>query len=126
MAVEQRRSWRRTINRRLQLASVLFGITLVYSNLIFFWEHHVQVAAVTTGMMVLLTGLWYAGSPMWTSERRYLGFREELGGFLSQARKLNAAAVDGHGAEEIQSIASAMHESIGRLTELAGKVDVPR
>ncbi len=122
-AIEQRRGWRRRINRHLQLAAVMVGIALVYSSLIFFWDHNVKVAAVTLGMMVLLMGVWYAASPLLTSERRYLGFRQELHGFLTNARKLNVAAVAGNGAEEIEGITSAMHESIERMTELAGKTE---
>ncbi len=122
-AIEQRRGWRRRINRHLQLAAVMVGIALVYSSLIFFWDHNVKVAAVTLGMMVLLMGVWYAASPLLTSERRYLGFRQELHGFLGYARKLSVAAVAGNGAEEIEGITSAMHESIEWMTELAGKTE---
>lgn len=120
MAETRRSSWRRLVNRRLLFISAIAGMLIVYSSVIVLQDDYARIFAVTTGLIILELGVWYAASPFLTSERRYLALRQEVESFVYLVRDLNRVVVQNAGTEERQRIKSEMLESVERMDQLAG------
>ena len=108
----------------LPIIGVIIGMTLVFVNaVLYFGDANMRVLIVSVGILLLASGVWYAGNPYLKNERRYLELRAEVDSFIGLVRELNAA---GHGKPqgELNRVNAAMHESVDRMAQLAGKPDV--
>ena len=100
-------------------------MTLVFVNaVLYFGDANMRVLIVSVGILLLASGVWYAGNPYLKNERRYLGLRAEVDSFIGWVRELNAARGPGKRQGESDRLNAAMHESVDRMTQLAGKPDV--
>jgi len=124
MAIQHRPTWSRRLVRNVPFLVAVVGMTLVFAGVVLLYPQNttVGIAVVAGGIFSLLMGVWYAANPYLKSERRYLGLRAEVDGFIGLVRQLNAAACAGQ-PEEVQGVTAQMHESVERLRDLAGKED---
>ncbi len=76
---------------------------------------------ITAGLLVMQAGVWYMANPIFTSERRYTGLRDELNNLIHLVRQLNKAAVADGAKDELERLRSAMHESVDEIAKLTGK-----
>ena len=86
-----------------------------------------RIMTVLVGVLMIQAGVWKLTSPFLWNDRKYPELREEVEGFIVRVRSLNDAAVDARdaGTDEprgrFHGIRDAMHESVDRMAELAGK-----
>ena len=123
MAREKELSGNLRLPRIVLLIAVILGMTLVFASVVLYFEHAAtRVGLVSVGMLLLVAGAWFADNPYLKSQRRYLKLRAEVDGFIALARELNAAA-DPRVSQELNRVNAAMHESVDRMAQLAGKPD---
>ena len=123
MAKEKELSFDRRLARSLPLIGVVLGMTVVFASVVlYFGQATTRVGVVSVGMLLLVAGAWFADNPYLKSQRRYLKLRAEVDGFIALARELNAAA-DPRVSQELKRVNVAMHESVDRMAQLAGKPD---
>ncbi len=114
----------RRLNRGLPLIGVVLGMTVVFASVVLYFDQATtRVVVVSVGMLLLVAGAWFADNPFLKSQRRYLKLRAEVDSFVALARELNAAA-DPRVSQEMKRVNVAMHESVDRMAQLAGKPDV--
>ena len=93
-------------------------------SIVFYFEtDYGRIAGVTAGMLMLLGATWYAANPFLKNRRRYLPLRAETEAFIKLVSELNATAVKGGAAEEIERTRSAMHGAVERMVAAAGKTE---
>ncbi len=113
----------RRLARSLPLIGMVLGMTVVFASVVLYFEQATtRVVVVSVGMLLLVAGAWFADNPYLKSQRRYLKLRAEVDGFIALARELNAAA-DPRVSQELKRVNVAMHESVDRMAQLAGKPD---
>ena len=123
MAREKQLSFDRRLARSVPLIAVVLGMTVVFASVVlYFGQATTRVVVVSVGMLLLVAGAWFADNPYLKSQRRYLKLRAEVDGFIALARELNAAA-DPRVSQELKRVNVAMHESVDRMAQLAGKPD---
>ncbi len=111
--------------RIVPLIGVILGMTLVFAGVVLFFEHDItRVGVVSVGMLLLAAGAWYSDNPYFKNKRRYLTLRAEVDGFIALVRELNAAGGARKPQGELDRVNAAMHESVDRIAQLAGKPDV--
>ncbi len=119
MAEMAQHSWRRTFNRVIPLAAAATGVVIVLISFLardmLWW-----LVGVACGLGIAILGFAYGGYPFLTSEREYSDLRREVEDFIGLVRRLNRAGAAGSG-EELDSAKAAMHESVERMAELAGR-----
>ena len=114
----------RRLNRALPLIGVVLGMTVVFASVVLYFDQATtRVVVVSVGMLLLVAGAWFADNPYLKSQRRYLKLRAEVDGFIALARELNAAA-DPRISRELKRVNEAMHESVDRMAQHAGKPDI--
>lgn len=114
-------SWRRKVNKYTPLVAGLTGLLFVASSLLFLDHITVWFTLIIVGLAALQGGVWYAAHPFLTSERRFLGLRNELDRFVTLVRQLNEASLDPSARHRFESVKSEMLQSVERMAELAGK-----
>ena len=108
----------------LPIIGVIIGMTLVFVNaVLYLGDANMRVLIVSVGIFLLASGVWYAGNPYLKNERQYLGLRAEVDSFIGLVRELNASGGPGKPQGESDRVNAAMHESVDRITQLAGKPD---
>ncbi|UCF19353.1 MAG: hypothetical protein JSU87_15710 [Gemmatimonadota bacterium] len=118
MAETTQRSWRRIFNRTVPLGAALVGVVIVLISFLLVADMFWWLVGVACGLAIAILGFAYGGCPFLTSERRYPELRREVDAFIGMVRQLNRAAGAG---EEFENAKSAMHKSVERMAELAGK-----
>ena len=114
----------RKVIRYMPMAAAVVGMTMTLGSIAFFFEtDYGRIAGVTGGMLMLLAAIWYAANPFLRNQRRYLPLRAEMEAFIKLVSELNATAVNGGAAEEIERTKSAMHEVVERMVAAAGKTE---
>ncbi len=114
----------RRLTRSLPLIGVVLGMTVVFASVVlYFGQATTRVGVVSVGMLLLVAGAWFADNPYLKSQRRYLKLRTEIDSFIALARELNAAA-NPRVSQELHRVNAAMHESVDRMAQLAGKPDI--
>ena len=117
--------WRRKVNRYTPLVTSLVGLALVASSLLFLDNLTMWFTTIILGLIALQGGVWYAAHPFLTSERRFLGLRNELDRFVTLVRQLNRAAIDPEADGNFEAVKAEMLESVERMSRLAGKEGRP-
>ena len=120
---------KRKIRQVLEIALPVSGMGIIFLAVLFGPESlRLQVLMVLLGILTLEAGVWGLASRLLPDERRYLGLREEVNYFIGLIPELNAAAVarkeDDGGAElekRFPDILEQLHNSVGRMGELAGR-----
>ncbi len=112
------------IPRIVPLIGVILGMTLVFGSVVLYFEQATtRVGVVSVGMLLLVAGAWFADNPYLRSQRRYFKLRAEVDSFIGLARELNAAVGTRKPQGETDRVNAAMHESVDRMRQLAGKPD---
>ena len=107
--------------RYLPLGATVIGMVVIFGSIVFIFEtDYGRIAGASGGMLVLLAAIWYAANPVIKNRRRYHLLRTEFNKFKILVSDLNRAGVDGL-PDEIDKTRSAMHTSIDRMVEAAGK-----
>ncbi len=112
--------------KHLPVTAAILGMMLVFASVLFLYFEHpnARIITVSIGMIVFLGGMWYAANPFIKNERRFLKLRAEIDQCIALARDLCDASIAGD-SEVGERTKAAMHESIERMGELAGKADRP-
>lgn len=113
-------TWRRTLVRYLPVVTASAGVVLVYlSSLV--TDPLDALGVITLGLISLLASIWYAANPFLKTERRFFALRDEVSQFISLVRNLNQAALAGGSPDAVRQATAAMHASVDRMAEVAGK-----
>jgi hypothetical protein len=108
----------------LNNALALGGVIVILLQTLWIADTRPQVAIILAGIMLNQTGVWGLAAKLLPDRRQYLKLRAEVDCFIGLVRTLNAHAVDGQ-TDDVQSTASAMHESINRMVNVAGVTTEP-
>lgn len=103
----------------LNNALALGGVIVILLQVLWIADTRPQVAIVLAGIILNQVGVWGLAAKLLPDRRQYLKLRAEVDGFIGLVRKLNTHAVDGQD-DDVQGTASAMHESIDRMVNVAG------
>ena len=107
--------------RYLPLGATVIGMVVIFGSIVFIFEtDYGRIAGASGGMLVLLAAIWYAANPVIKNRRRYHLLRTEFNKFKTLVSDPNRAGVDGL-PDEIDKTRSAMHTSIDRMVDVAGK-----
>jgi len=88
-----------------------------------------QIIVVLVGLLILEAGVWRLTEKILPNERKYTALREEVDAFIDRIRVLNAQGGKLRAEETVaeleafQNTISALHESVDRMAELAGRED---
>ena len=100
-------------------------MTLVFASAVLYFEHTItRVGVLSVGMLLLAASAWYSDKPYFKNKRRFLRLRAEIDSFIALARALNAAECAQEPQGELDKLNAAMHESVDRMAQLAGKPDI--
>ena len=111
------------IAKYLPTGAAVAGMIMIFASIVFFFEtDYGRIAGASAGILVLLAAIWYAAHPIPRHQRRFKPLRTEFNNFKRLVGELSRAGVDGM-PEEIDRTHSAMHESIDRMVEAAGKTE---
>lgn len=113
--------WRRTVNRYVGLVAAAAGVGIVLSSFLFLTDPYLWYWTVAAGLVVAVLGFAYGLFPFLTNQRRYHGLRNEVDAFVDLVRDLNTAALGQKGDEDFERLKSAMHDSVERMGDLAGR-----
>ena len=92
----------------------------VFMSVTWFGPGAAQVTALTLGLALLLSGIWYSGNPIFIQERKYQALRDRMDDFIDLGRELNQAAIEGQH-DQVESVQSRMHDAIQGMVDAAGK-----
>ena len=120
MSKSKRLSWRRCVNRGVAPVSAVIGIFVVFASVMFVEHEVTRLGLIGTGLLVMQAGVWYMANPLLTSERHNTVLRQEVDRFIGLVRQLDRAKVDDTPHEELTQLRASMHESVDRMSELAG------
>ncbi len=130
LEMTSRPSLGRRIAAQLPVVSAVLGLTTVIGSVAFFYFDRVAmtVAAVSVGILLMLTGTWYAANPFFKDDREHLKLpmRAEVDRFTALLRQLNAAAIENRGGPEFEQAKAAMHESVERMREIRMETKQPQ
>lgn len=110
-------------------ALAIIGTITVFLAVVLISDVNLQTRIITVlvGVLMIQAGVWKLTSPFLRNDRKYPELREEVDGFIVHIRSLNDAAVEARdvGTDgprvRFHGIRDAMHESVDRMAELAGK-----
>jgi hypothetical protein len=121
MTSQGRSDWRRTVNRYVGIVAAAAGVGIVLSSFLFLTDPYLWYWTVAVGLVVAVLGFAYGLFPFLTNQRRYHGLRNEVDAFVDLVRDLNTAALGQKGDEDFERLKSAMHDSVERMGDLAGR-----
>jgi uncharacterized protein YjeT (DUF2065 family) len=121
MTRKGRSDWRRTINRYVGLVAAAAGVGIVLSSFLFLTDPYLWYWTVAAGLVVAVLGFAYGLFPFLTNQRRHHGLRNEVDAFVNLVRDLNTAALVQEGDDDFERLKSAMHDSVERMGDLAGR-----
>ena len=119
----------RKLRRALELGLPVVGTILVFAAVVLDYNLTAQVLLVLLGLLMIDAGIWKLTQPLFPNERRYLALREEVDRFIHLVRRLNSTALAVREQESptaqaaFQDAVGALHESVNRMEQLAGKSD---
>jgi hypothetical protein len=119
----------RRLRKILEIGLPILGTVLVFAAVVLVYDLTTQIILVLVGLLMIDAGIWKLTEPLFPNERRYKALREEVDRFIHQVRRLNTAALsmrehDSPAARTaFQDAVSALHDSVGRIEQLAGKTE---
>jgi hypothetical protein len=121
----------RRFRKILDVSTPVVGTIIVFLAVILISDFNIQarIGTVLVGILLIQAGVWKLTSPFLPSDRQYSELRDEVDGFIGLVRSLNGAALEARGARTDDSWAQfrgaidAMHNSVERMGELAGKAE---
>ena len=126
---EQNPSFKRTLRQVTDKGMPIVGVIVVLSAVLFIDELRLQLAVVIVGLFLVEAGVWNLSQWLLPNDRQYVGLRAEGDHFIMLIRQLNEAAIklkeqeDEAHREAFEAVRDAMHESVDKMTQLAGKTE---
>ena len=125
MSDERPMDWRDIFNRFVGIAAAAIGVLIVVSSFWFVTDPLMWYLTVGVGLVVAVLGFAYGMFPFLTSRRRYHALRHEVKAFIHLVRDLNSVATAHGKGEEFERVKTAMHESVERMADAAGREGHP-
>lgn len=107
----------------------IVGVVVILAAVLFVQELRLQLAVVVVGLFLVEAGVWNLSQWILPNDRQYIGLRAEGDHFIMLIRRLNEAAVqlkevdDDANRRAFEAAREAMHESVDRMAQLAGKTE---
>lgn len=107
----------------------IVGVMVVLTAILFVHELRLQLAIVIVGLFLVEAGVWNLSQWLLPNDRQYIGLRAEGDHFIMLIRRLNEAAVqlksvdDAANRQAFEAAREAMHESVEKMAQLAGKTE---
>ena len=121
----------RRTRRGVEIGLPIAGAMLVLAAVLFFRSQTVQLAVVVLGLALMGVAIRNPGSPVLSSERRYVALRHEVDGFIVLVRRLNRATLalasesTPQNRARLLEVRDEMLESVKRMEQVAGKAEPP-
>lgn len=122
---------KRNLRRSIDIALTGLGIGIIFSAVILRGSLDItaQLPLALVGVLLMEAGVWGLSTKLFPNERRYSKLRDEGDSMIQLIRELNDAAIaqskGQEDAKRFQSTLQQMHDSVIRMSELAGKEDGP-
>jgi hypothetical protein len=119
----------RKVRRNLDIILTGLGIALIFTAVLLgaTLPITIQMPLALAGVLLMEAGVWGLSSKFFPSDRRFSRLRIEGNDMLDLVRELNAAAIAKDTGEEdakrFQATLEEMHNSVIRMSELAGIED---
>jgi len=120
---------KRNLRRSIDIALTGLGIGIIFSAVILRGSLDVtaQLPLALIGVLFMEAGVWGLSTKLFPNERRYTKLREEGDAMINLIRELNSAAIAHSSGKEdakrFQATLQQMHDSVIRMSDLAGKED---
>lgn len=122
----------RHLRKAISVGFPILGMVLVFTAILvptISLNLQLQIIVVLVGLLILEAGVWRLTEKILPNERKYTALREEVDAFIDRIRVLNAQGGKLRAEETVaeleafQNTISALHESVDRMAELAGRED---
>lgn len=120
---------KRNLRRNADLLLTGLGAAVIFTAVILGGtiDIVVQLPMALVGVLLMEAGVWGLSAKLFPSERRYNRLRQEGDRMIHLIRELNSAAIakdtGQEDAKRFQQTMEAMHESVIRMSKLAGVAD---
>lgn len=120
---------KRNLRRSIDIALTGLGIGIIFSAVILRGSLDItaQMPLALLGVLLMEAGVWGLSTKLFPNERRYSKLRIEGDAMINHIRELNDAAIahaaGKEDAKRFQATLQQMHDSVIRMSELAGKED---
>lgn len=120
---------KRNLRRSIDIALTGLGIGIIFSAVILRGSLDItaQLPLALLGVLLMEAGVWGLSTKLFPNERRYSKLRDEGDAMIQLIRELNNAAIaqatGQEDAKRFQTTLQQMHDSVIRMSELAGKED---
>lgn len=120
---------KRNIRRSIDIALTGLGIGIIFSAVILRGSLDItaQMPMALLGVLLMEAGVWGLSNRLFPNERRYSKLRMEGDAMINYIRELNDAAIahasGKEDAKRFQATLQQMHDSVIRMSDLAGKED---
>lgn len=114
----------------MAIALPILGTALVFAAILvpaLAINLQLQIAVVLVGILIIEAGVWKLTAKILPNERKYLALRAEVDSFISRVRTLNAQGMrlrendTEENREALRETVAALHESVDRMAEVAGR-----
>lgn len=119
----------RNIRRKIDIMLTGLGIGIIFTAILLSASLTIQIQMPMAlfGVLLMEAGVWGLSNKLFPSDRRFSRLRHEGNHMLDLVRELNAAAIAKDTGEEdakrFQATLEAMHNSVIKMSELAGVED---
>jgi len=120
----------RNLRKTMAIALPILGTALVFAAILvpaLAINLQLQIAVVLVGILIIEAGVWKLTAKILPNERKYLALRAEVDSFISRVRTLNAQGMrlrendTEENREALRETVAALHESVDRMAEVAGR-----
>lgn len=120
----------RNLRKTMAIALPILGTALVFAAILvpaLATNLQLQIAVVLVGILIIEAGVWKLTAKILPNERKYLALRAEVDSFISRIRTLNAQGMrlrendTEENREALRETVAALHESVDRMAEVAGR-----
>lgn len=121
---------KRNIRRSFEIVGTLIGVLVIFGSVLFANDIGVQLQfmMVLCGVLIMEIGVWGLSSHLLPNDRKFTSLRNEGDRMIELIRELNSAAIARNlgkeDAERFQRTLAEMHESVERMSEIAGQQTV--
>lgn len=126
---EPHASFKRTLRQATDKGMPIVGVVVILAAVLFVRELRLQLAVVVVGLFLVEAGVWNLSQWLLPNDRQYVGLRAEGDHFILLIRRLNETAVQLKALDNdanrraFEAAHEAMHESVDRMAQLAGKTE---
>ena len=131
-AQETSKTHLRTRLQQIDNGLPFMGVLAVMGAILFVQKLSGQIIVATLGILMIEAGVWRLAHRFLPNQRQYHALREEVNGFHTLVRQLNAAALNvkkrdvPETRQVFEHVYEAMQRSVDRMTVAAGQTDAAR